>query len=334
MKFLIDAVVYLAVAIVLLCFPAAWGQSAISSGDAEDISTASLASSHLRPASPELEEKTEEPDYISEWITVGWRPDDPIYLYVIRPVHVSKPPAVIYMYDYLSDTDIFRDDDWCKRTTGGGYAAIGFVPALTGHRFHNRPMKEWFVSEMQEALAKSAHDVQMVLNYLDQRGDIDMNRIGIFGVGAGGTISAMAASADSRIKAVDLVDPWGDWPEWLAKSAVVPNPERPNYLKPEFLKKIAAFDPVALLPQLKTPHIRLDQLDSNSGEVPKDAQSKIETALPASAEKHRLHGDIEAYAGAVSDGRAFDWMKQQLKPASGHAVNAQSKPAVPSTVKN
>jgi len=69
-------------------------------------------------------------------------------------------------------------------------------------------MKEWFVSELQESLGKSAHDVQMVLNYLADRGDVDMGNVGVFGVGAGGTIAVMAASVDSRIKAIDLLDPW------------------------------------------------------------------------------------------------------------------------------
>jgi dienelactone hydrolase len=70
-------------------------------------------------------------------------------------------------------------------------------------------MNQWFVRELQESLAKSSHDVQMVLDYLAQRGDVDTGHAGIFGVGAGGTITVMAASADSRIKALDIVDPWG-----------------------------------------------------------------------------------------------------------------------------
>src|SRR5207253_8526573 len=107
--------------------------------------------------------------------------------------------------------------------------------------------KEWFVSELQEALAKSAHDVQMVLNYLAERGDVDMNNVGIFGVGAGATIAVGAASADSRIKAIDLDDPWGNWPVWMAKSDVIPEEERSHYTKPDFLQKISSFDPVSLL---------------------------------------------------------------------------------------
>ncbi len=323
MKLMSQAAVRLAAAIVLVICPVASTQSATPSGG-EDFSTASLATSQLRPEPPELVDRDVEPGYISEWVTVRWRPDDPIYLHVIRPTKVKKPPVVIYLYDYPAETDIFRDDDWRQRVTGGGYAAVGFVPALSGQRYHGRPMKEWFVSELQEALAKSSHDAQMVLNYLDERGDVDMDRIGMFGVGAGATISVMAASADSRIKVIDLVDPWGDWPVWIAKSEVVPDQERPLFLKPEFLKGIAAFDPIALLPRLTTPRIRLDQLGQGSS-IPEEAKKHIEAALPATAERHRFATFAEFDGMTASGGRAFDWIKFQLRaPGSKEAWKPSS----------
>ena len=36
--------------------------------------------------------------------------------------------------------------------------------------------------------------------------------------GSGAAIAILAAAIDPRLKALDLVDPWGDWPDWLAKS--------------------------------------------------------------------------------------------------------------------
>src|ERR1700732_3429263 len=171
--------------IALAMCPAASAQSPSPSG-AEDFSVASLAGSALHSEPPELVERDQEPDYISEWVTIRWRPDDPIYLYVVRPAKVRKPPVVIYLYDYPAETAIFRDADWGRRATAGGYAAVGFVPALNGQRYHDRPMKEWFVSELQGALAKSAHDVQMVLNYLADRAAVDLGNVGVFGAGAGG----------------------------------------------------------------------------------------------------------------------------------------------------
>jgi len=287
--------------------------NAPSSKSVEDFSNASLSGSQLRADPPAPLEKAENKNFTREFIAVQWRPADRIYLYVVRPVGVKKPPVAIYIYGHPSDTDRFLNDGWCERTTSGGYAAVGFVPALTGHRYHDRPMKQWFVSELQESLGKSTHDVQMILNYLADRGDLDLTNAGVFGVGAGGTIAVMAASVDSRIKAIDLLDPWGDWPIWMQKSAIVPDDERAAYIKPEFLKKVADFDPVKLLPSLKTPHIRLNQLSDDSDNTPEEAQAKIESALPANAEHHRFGSSQEFYAGVASGGRVFDWIKLQIK---------------------
>src|SRR6266850_1681512 len=284
---LLSFTLHFTAAIMLATCEAAFAQFPGPPRSAEDITSISVASSQLRPDSPELVEKVVEPNHISEWIKVQWRSDDPIYLYVVRPTNVQKPPVVIYLYDYPAETDIFRDSDWRERVTAGAYAAVGLVPALNGQRYHDRPMKEWFVSELQEALAKSAHDVQMVLNYLSERGDVDMKNVGIFGVGAGATIAVGAASADSRIKAVDLVDPWGDWPVWMARSEVIPEEERSRYITSDFLKKVSTFDPVSLLPTLTAPRIRLNQSVEGSS-TPGEASSKIEEALPPGAERRRL----------------------------------------------
>lgn len=293
--------------------PASVDPNPPSSKSVEDLANASLKSSQLYADPPVVLEKADNKDFIREFIAVQWRPGDRIYLFVVRPVNMQKPPVAIYLYGHPSDTDRYMDDGWCRRTTSGGYAAVGFVPALTGHRYHDRPMKQWFVSELQEALGKSAHDVQMVLNYLAERGDLDMSNVGIFGAGAGGTIAVMAASVDSRIKAIDLLDPWGDWPVWMQKSAVIPEDERPAYVKPEFLKKVADFDPVELLPGLKTPHIRLNQLNDDSSRVPEEAQKKIAAALPASAEHHRFESSMAFFGQVASGGRVFDWLKLQIK---------------------
>ena len=324
---------FLAVAVSLLLAlilpPASMGQkittidpNAVSSKSVEDLSKASLSSSQLHADPPELVEKADKKDFTREFVAVQWRPGDRIYLYVALPAKIKKPPVVIYLYDHPSETDRFQDDGWCQRMTSGGYAAVGLVPALTGQRYHDRPMKEWFVSELQEALGKSAHDVQMVLNYLAERGDIDMGNVGVFGVGAGGTIAVMAASVDSRIKAIDLLDPWGDWPIWMQNSAVIPDEERPAYLKPEFLKKVADFDPVKLLPGLNTPRIRLNQLNDDFASTPEEAKKQMEAALPAAAEHHRFETSMAFYAEVASGGRVFDWLKLQINAADAKVPEA------------
>src|SRR5271168_3118088 len=248
----------------------------------ERLDSLGLQGSGLEAAPPLLGEKAEYPDFTRELWQLQWRGGDPIDLYVIKPANVKNPPVILFLYGFPTDTDRFRNNEYCKTVTKDGFAAVGFVSALTGPRFHDRPMKEWFVSELQESLATSVHDVQMILNYLATRGDLDMGRVGMFGQGSGGTIAILAAAADPRIKIIDVIDPWGDWPDWMAKSSLIPEVERPRYLTPEFLKKVAPLDPVKWLPQLTSQHVRLQQVLDDSV-TPKVVQQRIKAAAPRTA---------------------------------------------------
>ena len=167
-------------------------------GNVEDWTDLTLAHSKLHPEPPVVGEKVDTPRFTRELLQVQWRQGDPLDLYIIKPKGVANPPVVLYLYSYPSDTNRFRDDRYCERLTAGGVAAVGFVSALTGHRYQNRPMKQWFVSELQESLATSVHDVQMILSFLATRDDLDLNKVGMFGAGSGGTIAILAASVDPR----------------------------------------------------------------------------------------------------------------------------------------
>ena len=132
----------------------------------EDWTSPALNHSHLMPVRPLSAFTDDDPTTPSNSSRLQWRWGDPIDLYVMKPKGVKKPPVILYLYGYPTDTDIFRNDAYEELVTKDGFAAVGFVSALTGHRYHDRPMKQWFLSELQECLATSAHDVQMVLNYL------------------------------------------------------------------------------------------------------------------------------------------------------------------------
>ena len=122
----------------------------------------------------------------------------------------------------------------------------------------------------------------MVLNYLAARGDLDMNRVGMFAQGSGASIAILASAVDPRIKVLEALDPWGDWPTWMATSPFVPEDERAEYVKPEFLKKVAALEPVEWLPKIQAKRFRLDNelFDTNT---PKAAKEKLRAAVPAGA---------------------------------------------------
>jgi len=285
--------------------------------DHENWDSLSIAESDLHAEPPLIGAKEETPDFTRELIQVKWRVGDPIDLWVIRPHGFENPPVVLYLYGYPSETDRFRDDRFCARVTQGGFAAVGFVSAMTGHRYHSRPMKEWFVSELEEALVKSTHDVQMIINYLSTRDDMDMNRVGMFGQGSGGTIAILAAAVDPRIKAVDTLNPWGDWPDWMAKSARIPEAERPRYLTADFQRQIARLDPIVWLPKLGTRPIRIQSVMDDLA-TPEICKKKIEAAAPRGSAQIVRWDDSETQFEALNgrNRNMFEWIKEQVQPAA------------------
>jgi cephalosporin-C deacetylase-like acetyl esterase len=271
----------------------------------------SLAHSDLKIQEAMVGEHDDYPTFTRDLIQLTWRTGDPIHLYLILPKGRARPPVILYLYSYPTDTDRFMNDDFCKFLAQGSFAAAGFVSALTGQRYHGLPMKEWFVSDLPEAISHSVEDVQMMLTYLATRTDVDVTRAGMFGEGSGAAIGILAAAADQRIKALDLVDPWGDWPDWLAQSSLVPDAERADYLKPDFLKNAAPVDPVRWFGQVKIP-VRLQYL-SDPVVTPQIARERITAAAPKQA-KIVPHSEAAAQYQAARL-KFFDWIKDQLRPA-------------------
>jgi len=271
----------------------------------------------LQPRPAVLVESDEQPEFVREYVRVQWRSNDEIDLWVMRPKSEGKVPVILYLYGYPSETERFRDNAWCYRATKGGFAAVGFVSALTGHRYHTRPMKEWFISELQESLGSSVHDVQLILNYLASRGDLDLDRVGMFGLGSGGSIAILAAQADARIKAVDVLDPWGDWPDWLRESPLVPEEERPKYVKEEFLKKVEGLDPVNYLADLKTRSVRVQQTLTEAV-TPSSAKERIAAAASVAPGKISLvrYANVDEHKKAWQVSGLSGWIKQQLTPSA------------------
>jgi hypothetical protein len=291
----------------------------------EDWSTPSLKGSELKIGGTIVGDPSDRDSIFTREITrVEWRPGDPIDLYILKPDGVKNPPVILYLYSYPFENDRFLNPEFGKFLTKNGFAAVGFASALTGQRYHTpRPMKEWFVSQLQESLATSAHDVQMILNYLASRGDMDMDRVGMFGDGSGASIAILAAAVDPRIKTLDLLDPWGDWPEWIAKSTLIPEKERPDYLKSEYLAGVAPLDPVKWLPGLKTQKVRIQFVKSVTV-TPAEAKQKVEGAAPANA-KIVHYDDAAAFRATIAGGTGLDWIKQQMQFSVAPPLSATGK---------
>lgn len=291
-------------------------------GVKEDWNSPALATSSLRPTEPLVGYVNDNGAYTVELLQVQWRWGDPLDLYVMKPKSVAKPPVVIYLYGYPASTDRFKSEDFQKAVTEHGLAAVGFVSALTGHRYHDRPMREWFVSDLQECLAVSAHDVQEVLNYLATRGDLDMNRVGMFAQGSGASIGILASAADPRIKVLDVIDPWGDWPDWMSTSPFVPEDERTDYLTPEFLKKVEILEPVTWLPKIQARKFRLQ--DATFDRItPALAKKKLRAAIPPNSTV-AIYKSPEEFNTVVRNNKDLEWIGQQLRSLPQTAADTRT----------
>jgi hypothetical protein len=283
----------------------------ISRNEGENWQVLNDVKSGLQPRPPVVFQQDDQPEYVREMVRVQWREGDPIDLYVMRPKTPGKVPVVLYLYSYPTDPLPFRDGGWGKRATAEGFAAVGFASALTGPRYRFRPMKQWFVSELQESIGSSVHDVQLVLNYLADRGDMDVEHAGMIGMGSGASIAILAAQADSRIKALDVLDPWGDWPDWLRGSPAIPEEERARYTTPEFLKSVAALDPVTYLPTLKLRRLRLQQTLTDPVS-PESARVRIATSV-RDQRYLSMYANTEVLMKAWQVNGLSGWIKQQLR---------------------
>src|SRR5215467_2836435 len=152
----------------------------------------------------------------------------------------------------------------------------------------------------------------MILDYLAKRGDVDMNRVGMFGQGSGATIAILASAVDPRIKVLDVQDPWGDWPEWLAQSQFVPEEERADYLKPKFLAQAATMETLDWLPKIQAKKFRFQQ-DTFELDTPPAAKEKLLKAAPPGTTFVYYKNMQEFMAVFGTKSTNLDWVKHELQ---------------------
>jgi hypothetical protein len=261
-------------------------------------------------------------DYKVELWRLTWRPNDPIDVFVIKPTGVNRPPVILNMWGYPNDIDLYRMEAIQKELVKGGFAVVGFASALTGQRYHDQSAKVWYLSQLGQCLSATAHDVQLMIDFVEQRGDLDTSRIGMFANGSSGAVAILASAVDPRIKVLDVLDPWGDWPTWLATSPFVPKDERADYVKPEFLKNVSTLDTLEWLPKIQARKFRLQQPEFNS-ENPTPVKEKIRKAVPAGATvvEYKSMDELKA---AFPHSSNLEWLKHELSvlPDSSKAEKA------------
>ncbi len=88
-------------------------------------------------------------------------------------------------------------------------------------------------------------------------------------------MAILASAADPRIKALDVLDPWGDGSDWLAKTPAIKSESRSTYTTPEFLAAVAPLDPTRWLSKVKAQSVRIQDIRTDPL-VPEISQEAIE----------------------------------------------------------
>jgi hypothetical protein len=133
----------------------------------------------------------------------------------------------------------------------------------------------------------------------------------MFTQGSGASIGILASAVDPRIKVLDALDPWGDWPTWMASSPFVPAEERAEYVKPEFLKKAAALEPIEWLPKIQAKKFRLQDAVFEPN-TPPAAKEKLRAAVPAGA-TITLYKTTEEFNALVRGQHELEWIRHELR---------------------
>jgi hypothetical protein len=137
----------------------------------------------------------------------------------------------------------------------------------------------------------------------------------MFGQGSGATIAILASAVDPRIKVLDVLDPWGDWPTWMATSPFVPQDERPDYVKPEFLKKVTTLETLDWLPKIQAKKFRFQQLLFEL-DTPTPIKEKLRADVPAETTVV-LYKNLDEFKMAFPYSTNLDWMKHELRALPG-----------------
>ncbi|MBI5084331.1 MAG: alpha/beta fold hydrolase [Acidobacteria bacterium] len=137
------------------------------------------------------------------------------------PKQAVRPlPLVLLLHGWSGSKDVWWDDAGIhngglmrKALLGAGYAILALDAATHGERASEidylgvipfidprAPVRNNYFS-FAEITVQTVKDYQRALDYLAQRGDIDMNRIGLVGYSMGGMDSFYLLSVEPRIKA-------------------------------------------------------------------------------------------------------------------------------------
>lgn len=145
-------------------------------------------------------EPIEDPDHAMERVYFHSETDVVVTGVFVRPPGAQGRLPVVLALPGSSSTDLDVALPWGRPLLERGFAVFAVDAKASRHAKRAVPYTPEVVERGATALGEMAYDLIRALDYLETRDDVDMARIGAFGISQGGTWTWMLAAADERVK--------------------------------------------------------------------------------------------------------------------------------------
>jgi cephalosporin-C deacetylase-like acetyl esterase len=165
------------------------------------------------PLQPRTLRRTEQEDFVDERVVFFSDPGVYVPAVLLLPAAKQPSPAVIFINEEAKAAAAAPERYWLPLVRAG-YAVLAIDPRGTGETSEGPVPREYraFVSGTDASLFYGAlragtsvpgmrvRDVRAACSFLESRAEVDPRRLGVLGVGSGGTLAAFAAGLDPRLK--------------------------------------------------------------------------------------------------------------------------------------
>ena len=168
-----------------------------------------------------------------------------------RVIELDGPPWPVVFFMHWLQSDKSLADSFAPDWTKYGYAVLAIDGIHKGERAKpGRHILEPNVKDTRWNITQQVIDCRRGVDYLESRDDIDISRLGYFGISMGAMTGAITTAVDERFKVVVLADGAGDFSVVFNKSElpevndVVKQIQEAGYTLEEAFEILKPVDPI------------------------------------------------------------------------------------------
>jgi cephalosporin-C deacetylase-like acetyl esterase len=179
----------------------------------ERVRTGLGVASGTAPLQPRTLRRSEQEGVVDERVVFFSDPGIYVPAVLLLPAAARRVPAIVFINDEAKSADDAPERYWLPLVRAG-YAVLAIDPRGTGETgegpvprdyrgFLTGPDASLFYGAIRAGTSipgMRARDVLAACTFLESRAEIDPMRLGVLGVGSGGTLATFAAGLDARIK--------------------------------------------------------------------------------------------------------------------------------------